>query len=60
MLQRPRLALGTTDGFGFISGGVFVSLPNFYGKVADSVTTTDSYGISVPLVIEVREPALST
>lgn len=40
-------------GFSLMRGGFIVASPAFYGKVADSVTTTTNLGILVPLSIYV-------
>jgi hypothetical protein len=44
---------GSIDGVEIIEGGIIIGTPGFYGKVADSVTTTSDLGILVPLYIEV-------
>jgi hypothetical protein len=50
---------GTIDGVEIIQGGILISTPGFYGKVADSVTTTNDLGILVPIFIDVL-PAVYT
>jgi len=45
---------GTIDGVEIIQGGILISTPGFYGKVADSVTTTNDLGILVPIYIDVE------
>jgi hypothetical protein len=44
---------GTIDGVEIIQGGILIGTPGFYGKVADSVTTTTDLGILVPIFIDV-------
>ena len=44
---------GTIDGVEIIQGGLSIGTAGFYGKVNDSVTTTNDLGILVPISIEV-------
>jgi hypothetical protein len=44
---------GTTAGFTIIQGGILISSPVFYAKVADSVTTTTNLGVLIPLYFQV-------
>ena len=44
---------GSIDGVEIIQGGIVIGTPGFYGKVADSVTTTSDLGILVPIYIDV-------
>ena len=53
VIAASALAVGTTSGFDLMSGGIIIGSPGFYGKVADSVTTTTDLGILVPIAINV-------
>ena len=44
---------GSIDGVSIINGGIEIGTPGFYGKVADSVTTTTDLGILIPIYIDV-------
>jgi hypothetical protein len=51
---------GFTDGILIRQGGLLISTPAFYGKVADSVTTTTDLGILMPIFIAVADSVYVT
>ena len=53
LIAAADLYGGTIDGVEIIQGGILIGTPGFYGKVADSVTTTTDLGILVPIFIDV-------
>lgn len=53
LVSLASLSANSVDGFALIQGGFVVRTPGFYGKVADSVTTTGPRGIYVPLFVDV-------
>jgi hypothetical protein len=44
---------GSIDGVEIVNGGISIGTPGFYGKVNDSVTTTNDLGILIPIYIDV-------
>lgn len=53
LISAGALFANTTDGFAIQNGGFLISSPNFYSKVADSVTSGGNLGIAVPLYAQV-------
>jgi hypothetical protein len=57
LIAQGVVYAGSIDGVEIINGGILISTPGFYGKVADSVTTATNLGYLVPIYIDV-EPAV--
>jgi hypothetical protein len=57
LIAQGVVYAGSINGVEIINGGILISTPGFYGKVADSVTTATNLGYLVPIYIDV-EPAV--
>lgn len=53
LIAAASVQLNDVNTVKVIQGGIIVHSPGFYGKIADSVTTTGSMGIFAPIYIDV-------
>ena len=53
IIAASALTAGSVSGFDLMDGGLVIGTAGFYGKVADSVTTTTDLGILIPIAINV-------